>query len=431
MGGWRDRSVIAPRPSVSTVRNLVRSLLSHTAYLITALPLALIAFVCVIVPFALGVGLSVVWVGLPVVALALAVARTFGEVERRRLVGLGRATPRQHADAAPSGRFGLTRLRQPQGWLALLHVIVGLPISILTFVVAVVWWSVFLTGITSPLHVPLLRNIGGGEDGLARLLGLSNTTGTEVLVELAVGVVFGLTLPLVLRALVEAQAGLSSALLTGVDDLQGRIDALAVGRDAAVHAEADALRRLERDIHDGPQQRLVSLAMDLGTAQRRIHDDPQRAEELVASAIAASKDTLEELRALSRGIAPPVLTDRGLESAVAALAGRSPVPVSLRLDVPQRLPAAIESTVYFVAAECLSNVAKHSGADRCTLAIADEPGSGALVLEVSDDGHGGATLQAGHGLAGLAERLRAVDGSLAISSPPGGPTTIRAEVPCG
>jgi signal transduction histidine kinase len=204
-------------------------------------------------------------------------------------------------------------------------------------------------------------------------------------------------------------------------------------RAAAVSAEANALRRLERDIHDGPQQRLVRLAMDLGRVQEQMHTDLDAARQTIDDALVQTRETLNELRALSRGIAPPILTDRGLPSALAALAGRSTVPVELSVDpalgTPAgRLDAAVENAAYFVVAEALANVAKHSQAAECWLTVIRTDKR--LSLVVIDDGIGAAHLAKGHGLAGLADRVHATGGRLEIASPAGGPTEIKVELPC-
>jgi signal transduction histidine kinase len=219
-------------------------------------------------------------------------------------------------------------------------------------------------------------------------------------------------------------------LLTLRAGTQAQIGRLSEGRDAAVAAEAVALRRLERDIHDGPQQRLVRLSMDLHRAQRMIDSDPEGARSTLAEAATMTRETLEELRALSRGIAPPVLADRGLAAALAALAARSPVPVELAVGLPagQRLAPAVENTAYFVVSEALANVAKHSEASVASVTVAREDGR--LRVVVADDGRGGAVLAPGHGLAGLADRLFAVDGVLTVDSPRGGPTRLIGDLPC-
>jgi signal transduction histidine kinase len=201
-------------------------------------------------------------------------------------------------------------------------------------------------------------------------------------------------------------------------------------RDSAVSAEATALRRLERDIHDGPQQRLVRLAMDLGRARQQLDSDPAAARATLDEALGQTRETLDELRALSRGIAPPILTDRGLAAALHALAARGVIPVRLTVDPElDRLPAVVESTAYFVVAEALTNVAKHSRATSCAVAVG--LAHGRLQVAVVDDGQGGAHAAKGHGLAGLADRVRAAGGTLGVVSPDGGPTEIRAELPCG
>jgi signal transduction histidine kinase len=189
------------------------------------------------------------------------------------------------------------------------------------------------------------------------------------------------------------------------------------------------VRRLERDLHDGPQQRLIRLAMDLGTAQRRLRTDPESAGPLISGAIEQARETLEELRALSRGIAPPVLADRGLPAALAALAARCPVPVELDTEQVQapRLPPAVENAAYFVVAEALANLVKHSGATEGGVRVTlDER---LVRVTVTDNGRGGAHPAKGHGLAGLLDRVRALDGRLVVDSPPGGPTVLAAELP--
>jgi signal transduction histidine kinase len=237
-------------------------------------------------------------------------------------------------------------------------------------------------------------------------------------------------LPFVVRAVAVVQAGLGAALLTSRAATQVEIDRLTEGRNAAVAAEAVALRRLERDIHDGPQQQLVRLNMDLARAQRQLERDPAAARATLGEAAGLARETLEELRALSRGIAPPVLADRGLAAALAAVAARSPVPVELVVDLPaERLAPVTENTAYFVVSEALANVAKHSGATTCRVEVARA--GDRLQVVVEDDGAGGAVLAPGHGIAGLADRLQAVDGELTVDSPRGGPTRLTAVLPCG
>jgi signal transduction histidine kinase len=210
--------------------------------------------------------------------------------------------------------------------------------------------------------------------------------------------------------------------------LTERIEVLESSRAGAVDVQDSELRRIERDLHDGAQARLVALGMSLGMAEHTLADDPARAGELLAEARTSAEQALRELRDLARGIHPPVLADRGLEAAVAALAGATPMHATLSVDVAGRLPSPVESAAYFVVAEALANAAKHSHAERLDIRIARS--GDRLELEVRDDGDGGADPN-GAGLMGLRRRVEALDGRLLVTSPAGGPTTIRAELPCG
>jgi len=229
--------------------------------------------------------------------------------------------------------------------------------------------------------------------------------------------------------LVSAQSGLSWILLCSRAGLQSEVEHLQQGKAAAISAEATALRKLERDIHDGPQQRLVRLSIDLGRAAHQIEQDPKAAQTIIQGSIVQAREALDELRALSRGIAPPILVDRGLVAALQEAAGRSTAAVTLNVQNCDGLPEAVESAIYFVVSEALTNVAKHSGANAVEILVHRDDER--VLVSVSDNGIGGADLAKGRGLAGLAERLRSLDGSLAIHSPSGGPTTLTAEVPCG
>jgi len=211
------------------------------------------------------------------------------------------------------------------------------------------------------------------------------------------------------------------------EQLQERIDTLETSRAGAVDVQETELRRIERDLHDGAQARLVALGMNLGMAEQKLAADPDAARALVTEARAGIEEALRELRDLARGIHPPVLTDRGLEAAISALADRSAIPVTVTADVPERPAAAVETAAYFVAAEALTNAAKHAGASRVEVRVTRRPKS--LVVEISDDGRGGAD-PAGSGLRGLRQRVEALDGTLLVVSPPEGGTTLRAELPC-
>jgi signal transduction histidine kinase len=208
--------------------------------------------------------------------------------------------------------------------------------------------------------------------------------------------------------------------------MENRIEELTTTRAGAVDAQDAELRRIERDLHDGAQARLVALGMSLGLAEQRLDADPDVARQLLVEAKLGAREALEELRDLARGIHPPVLADRGLGAAVAALAARSPIEVSVSV-VGERPPAAVESAAYFVTAEALANATKHTGAQHVEIRIARR--SDRLSVEVRDDGPGGAD-PSGAGLTGLRRRVEALDGRLIVDSPAGGPTVIRAELPC-
>jgi signal transduction histidine kinase len=210
--------------------------------------------------------------------------------------------------------------------------------------------------------------------------------------------------------------------------LRERVVEVTRSRAETVDHSAAELRRLERDLHDGPQARLASLGMSLGLAQHLLQRDPEEAARLLAEARRTTVDALDDLRSVVRGIHPPVLADRGLPGAVEALALQLAVPVTVVADVPERLPAPVESAAYFAVAECLANAVKHSGATRVTVSLLHDGSH--LRVQVRDDGRGGAKSTEGGGLAGVAQRLRAFDGSMEVDSPLGGPTTVRMVVPC-
>jgi signal transduction histidine kinase len=196
-----------------------------------------------------------------------------------------------------------------------------------------------------------------------------------------------------------------------------------------LNVEATELHRIERDLHDGAQQRLVMLAIDLGLASERIDTDPAGARQLIVEGQSQAREALAEIRQLVRGIAPSILLDRGLVPALESISGRGPVPTVIRSELAsrERFAPAVERAAYFVVAEALANVAKHSSATRCEIRCRRE--GVRLVVEVWDDGMGGARLEPGGGLEGLAGRVAGVDGTFSVTSPQGGPTLVRAELP--
>jgi signal transduction histidine kinase len=404
------------------------------AYQLAALPLGIVAFVLSVTGFSVGVGTAIIWIGVPVLVGTLLVGRWTAGMERG-MVGWasGRALPPHHyRPTKGAGRLArlVNRLRDPQSWRDLLHSVVAFPLRIAGFVIGVTW---LVGGLGGALAVTWMWSIpydddGGG--GLVWLLTGDRSPAPEIALNTVLGLVLLATAPLVLRGLVAVERGLAVGLLTNESAaLRARATQLEAGRRAAVQAEAQTLRRLERDIHDGPQQRLVRLNMDLEAVVRRLDDDPDRARPLVAEALAQSREALDELRALSRGIAPPILADRGLGPALAAAAARCPVQVSLDVALPdgRRLAAAVENTAYFVVTEALTNVAKHAQATLCTVSVGMD--AERVLVQVLDNGRGGAHLGKGHGLAGLADRLAAVEGELDVVSPVGGPTVLTAEIP--
>ncbi|MFF2651900.1 histidine kinase [Streptomyces sp. NPDC058045] len=255
---------------------------------------------------------------------------------------------------------------------------------------------------------------GEGTAVLAALLGL---------VWLVVGVLFG-------PALVGAHFRLVRAVLDprSPEELARRVDRLTATRHDAVDTSAAELRRIERDLHDGAQARLVAMGIGLGAAEALLERDPEQARRLLAEARSSSAEALAELRDLVRGIHPPVLAERGLADAVRALALRLPVATDVRAELPEPIAEPVESAAYFAVSELLTNAVKHSGAERIRVEAWQD--AGRLRITVSDDGCGGARAGAGGGLAGVERRLGTFDGVLAVRSPTGGPTLVTLEIPC-
>jgi len=223
-------------------------------------------------------------------------------------------------------------------------------------------------------------------------------------------------------------AAASSLLAPTRAEMASRVTQLTESRSVAVDVSAAELRRIERDLHDGPQARLVALGMNIGFAEQVVKDNPDLALTLLAEARTSSGEALSELRALVRGIHPPVLAERGLDGAVRALALSLPLPVDVHIDLPGRPSAPVESAAYFAIAEALANVIKHSGANRAWVDL--EYDRGKLIAIVGDNGAGGAQPRAEGGLRGVERRLNAFDGMVAVSSPAGGPTQVIMELPC-
>ncbi|MFF0032055.1 sensor histidine kinase [Streptomyces avermitilis] len=358
------------------------------AHLLTNLPMALIGFIYVVTVLFTGAGLTVTVIGFPLLAAGLMGARQLGKVERARArllldVRVDEPSPLP----LRRGGGGLFQqlwmgLKDPVGWRTVLYEFIRLPWGVVTFAVTLV--SLFVAW-------PVL--------------------------------------PFIARGLTHVDRAMVRVLLSPSDELEQRIAELESDRGVVVDTAAADLRRIERDLHDGAQARLVNLAMGLGLAKEKLLEG--QADESVAAMVDEAhgevKLALQELRDLARGIHPAVLTDRGLDAALSSVASRCTVPVKVTADLPTRPAAAIEGIAYFTVSELLQNVSKHSGARSASVDVwrADQR----LLIQVWDDGRGGADVSGGTGMAGLADRLGAVDGLFVIESPVGGPTTITAELP--
>ena len=452
-------------PRRAGYRALWRRVPQELLFLLLTLPVVVIALTVLSTVFFTGIGLLAVVVGIVAVVAALYLARGFGTLELARLRWAGQPAvtpPRWEAPGEPSStvRALLGPLVDGHYWLYLLHgMVVNFLLGLVSWVVTVVWLAVGLGGVSYWLWGRLLPE-GRNEDLHALILDwmLPGTTFpidpllAESLLQLVLGILFLLTLPYLTHAFTRLHQFAARGMLGAwrSEALQREVADLSASRGAAVSAEDQSLRRLERDIHDGPQQRLVRLQMDLASAERKLATDPDAARTLIAEARQQAHDTLDELRALSRGLVPPILQDRGLLAGLESLAARSTIPVRLELPVDPalRLPSEIERSAYFVAAELLTNAAKHSRATgiRLHLALRTVPEDGSaggtgstgstgtavatwLDLWAIDDGIGGARLIDAHGLQGLDERLRGLRGVLSVRSPEGGPTAIGAHIP--
>jgi signal transduction histidine kinase len=356
------------------------------AHLLANLPVALLGFTYVMTVLVTGFWMTVTVIGFPLLAAGLMGARQLGKLERARArVLLGVRIDEPSPLPLRSRRNGFLAqlwmgIKDPVGWRTVLYDFVRLPWGVLTFTITLtslfVLWPV---------------------------------------------------LPFIARGLTNVDRAMVRGLLSPSDELERRIAELESDRGVVVDTAAADLRRIERDLHDGAQARLVNLAMGLGLAKEKLLEDPDTAAAMVAEAHGEVKLALQELRDLARGIHPAVLTDRGLDAALSSVASRCTVPVKVTADLPTRPAAAIEGIAYFTVSELLQNISKHSGARTASVDVwqADDR----LLIQVWDDGRGGAHLDGGTGMRGLADRLGAVDGLFVIDSPPGGPTVVTAELP--
>ncbi len=416
-------------------------------YLFIAFPLSLAGFGLTIGLFSGGVGTIVTFfIGLILIIAALYVSRGFGTLDLILLEWAGRpriARPDWMDARARTGFFGWLRAVVGNGhyWLYLLYVMV------VDFIVTTVTWSIMITWVAVGLggvsywfwdgFIPDSEREFYVMEWVADRFGvtLANPALADNLMNLILGVIFLFTLPFISRGLTSLHWVIARGILGAwkSDALEREVATLSESRGAAISAEGHSLRRLERDIHDGPQQRLVRLQMDLAAAERQLDADPDKARGLIAEAMQQSKDALEELRALSRGFAPPILLDRGLVAALESAAVRSAIPTRVVSELPAdvQLPQEIERNAYFIASEALANAIKHSGATDIEVRVSERLDADTTWLDVivTDNGNGGAAAIPGHGLAGLEERLRGLGGSIEVLSPAGGPTIVSAHLP--
>ncbi|GAB3999483.1 sensor histidine kinase [Glycomyces albus] len=371
------------------------------------------ALLCLVVATILGA--PTVIVSLVAGALALSLCGSLTALQRSRhraFLGLDLPAGRPYAAFSIRPRVLLELIGSGKTWARLGYHLISLSWGLMAAAIAVGTWAFAAALMFVPLY--LMR-----VDLVVNPFALS-----------ALGVALLLFAPWTTRGLAALDAQMARQMLgvTRSEELEMRITDLAASRDSTVDAADAERRRIERDLHDGAQQRITALAVNLGIARATLTDLPEPGTRALAEAHEEAKQALGDLRDLVRGLHPAVLEDRGLDPALSAVAARSPVPVRVRVDMDRRVDRDIEAVAYFVVSEALTNVARHSGAEHASVEVVLR--DLALHLTVSDDGAGGADPAAGTGLRGLADRVRSVDGTFSLTSPVGGPTTIEAELPC-
>jgi signal transduction histidine kinase len=404
-----------------------RVTLARWGFVLSLLAMVGVGLFCCVVT---SISVTVVSVGIPATFLFLPLSRRFADWHRvwvAEYVGMPIARPYR---PVPQGGW-FVRLRSmvtdPATRRDLLWLLVNgsagtfLLLLPITFLLGTVWY-----GVVMPVLVGLLPGVFEQDFGLFQM----RTLGSAIPVGVIAGAASFLLFWFTTRPVMRSYGKLARWLLAPAerDRLANRISQLTESRAETVDTQAAELRRIERDLHDGAQARLVSLGMSLGMAENLLASNPDAAGELLAEAREATGLALAELRDLVRGIHPPVLADRGLDGAVRALALASPLPVEVSVDLPGRPPAPVESAMYFAVAETLTNAAKHSGAVSAWVRVAYVDGR--LAVMVGDDGRGGASQPSGGGLYGIERRLAAFDGTMMVASPVGGPTIVTMELPC-
>jgi signal transduction histidine kinase len=412
-------------------------------YGLIGLPVAVAGFGLSVTFTAFGLGTLVTVLGIFVLAFTVTLGRWLGALNRGLINGLlhGRIQPPRRFSASRRGLFGwaVSRLADPVGWRGVAYQVVRLPLAVATFAVTAVFWCYTLGAVSYWVWYRFLPQQKGYDGRMHRGLAIWNSTTSgyfldtapRVLVTALVGFVLLWLAPWIVHGFTSLDRLLGRALLSPVSTSQ-RVRELEQTRSDAVASSNEQLRRIERDLHDGTQARLVALAMSLGQAKEDLNsNDPAAAERLrtlIEGAHQQTKETLTELRDLARGIHPPIL-DNGLESALISLGARSPIRVNLAIDLPGRPSTTAETITYFSIAELLTNAVKHSTASAISVRVrrrGDE-----LVFSVADNGRGGAVLGGGSGLDGVQRRLATVDGTLDLDSPLGGPTSITGVLPFG
>jgi signal transduction histidine kinase len=374
----------------------------------------LFAFVALVSAMSMGASLLIVGIGVVIVGLGIEGCRLLAREERWRATLADPRPLRAHAYRPYGSGFrdvAFAVFLDVNRWQDVVYGLVAFPLTMLEFLAVAVLWGIAL----ALLSMPLWLTMSGGPLGPTWL-------SMSPAVVATVGALAGLVLAMAAASAAQGLMRLHRAVVAGLlceseqHALARRVATLEGSRRAVLDVEASELRRIERDLHDGAQQRLVMLTIDLGMAADRIDSDPASARDLVVEAQTQARLALAELRDLVRGIAPAILLDRGLVPALSALAGRSPISTVVLSSVPagERMPDAVERAAYFVAAEALANVAKHAAATRCEVRCRRDPDR--LVVEVWDDGAGGAAIEA-------------LDGRFSVDSPAGGPTLVRAEIP--
>jgi signal transduction histidine kinase len=407
----------------------------ETTHAVLALPMGILWFVVFVTLLTLGIGLiPLALVGLVVLFITFLLAQGAATVERELVSALLDVDTEPPTRRRPHGKGAWAhfwaRIVDPVTWKELIYLFLSFPLGIASFVAAVTVWATAVIGVTYPLWGATVASDNSNDTSVMWAQGNHFSVG-EYAANVATGLVALLLAPWVMRVFALLREAMVRVLLgrSREQELEHEVDRLADSRARSVDAASSDRARIERDLHDGAQARLVALAMDLGRARDRLERQGETGEAatLVADAHEEAKRALAELRDLARGIHPSVLTDRGLDAALSALAARSPVPVTLDVDLPERPSPRVEAVSYFVLAELLTNVARHSQARGVRVSVRRL--GDRLALEVWDDGVGGADPARGTGLAGLVERVQTVDGSLDVDSPVGGPTVARVELP--